>query len=123
MQRWFKYLFYMVLVLVLTLSLLPLDDDFVTTGWDKTNHLLAFFVLAALYDNCYHSVNPSYLKYFALLMFGVLIEVLQSFTGYRFFSLLDILADALGLLLFYPFRVYWQSLLSCCELRLSRWRL
>ncbi|MEO7937574.1 MAG: VanZ family protein [Burkholderiaceae bacterium] len=85
-----------LLVVVLALSLLPLGPDAPTTGWDKTNHLLAFSTLAVLGCLAYPGRTPTTLL--ALLGYGALIEVLQSFTDYRSAEWADLLADALGLL-------------------------
>ncbi|WP_019529865.1 VanZ family protein [Dasania marina] len=105
----YRIVFYFTAVTVLSLSLLSLDEDFISTGWDKTNHLLAFFVLAALIDSAYPLWAYWRCKVMLLIAFGLLIEVLQFFTGYRLFSWLDLLADSLALCLFYPFRGYWAA--------------
>lgn len=86
-----------LLIVVLGLSLLPLGADAPTTGWDKTNHLLAFSTLAIVGCLAYPTRIPTLLM--ALLVYGALIEVLQSLTDYRFAEWGDLLADALGLLL------------------------
>lgn len=83
---------------VLVLSLVPADTPMPGTGWDKSNHLLAFCVLALLGGRAYPDhravgVLPG------LLAYGVLIEVLQSFTPTRSAEWSDVLADALGVLL------------------------
>jgi len=85
-----------LLIVVLALSLLPLGADAPTTGWDKTNHLLAFATLAVLGCLAYPARIPSTLL--ALLAYGALIEILQSFTTYRSAEWGDLLADVLGLL-------------------------
>lgn len=85
-----------LLIVVLALSLLPLGADAPTTGWDKTNHLLAFAALAAAGCLAYPERIPTTLL--ALLAYGALIEVLQSLTAYRSAEWGDLLADALGLL-------------------------
>lgn len=82
---------------VTALSLLPLGPDAPTTGWDKTNHLLAFAVLAILAGLAWPARIGAAMT--ALLAYGGLIELLQSFTGYRSAEWADWLADALGLLL------------------------
>jgi VanZ family protein len=63
---------------------------------DKVNHVVAFTVLSVLLD--YASVNfrSFFFKGLSLLMFGLSIEVLQFFVGYRFFELSDWLADGVG---------------------------
>lgn len=85
------------LCVVAALSLLPLGPDAPTTGWDKTNHLLAFAWLSILACLAWPRRTASALA--GLLLYGGLIELLQSFTGYRFAEWGDLLADALGLLL------------------------
>ncbi len=86
-----------LLVVVLALALLPLGPEAPTTGWDKTNHLLAFGTLAVVGCLGYPKQIARLLP--ALLAYGGLIEVLQSFTDYRSAEWGDLLADALGLLL------------------------
>ena len=85
------------LLAVLVLSLVPPSTPMPTTGWDKTNHLLAFSVMAALGCQAFRSRALRVLL--GLLGYGVLIEVLQSLTPYRFAEWTDLLADALGLAL------------------------
>lgn len=85
------------LAVVTALSLLPLGPEVPSTGWDKSNHLLAFALLAVLACQAWPNRIPAALA--ALLVYGGLIEVLQSLTGYRFAEWGDLLADALGLLL------------------------
>ena len=85
------------LVVVTVLSLLPASPDAPSTGWDKTDHLLGFGLLAILACQSWPQRHVAALA--GLLVYGGLIEVLQSFTGYRFAEWSDLLADALGLLL------------------------
>lgn len=85
-----------LLIVVLALSLLPLGPDAPTTGWDKTNHMLAFATLAVL--GCLAYPGRITATLLALLAYGALIEILQSFTDYRSAEWADLLADALGLL-------------------------
>jgi VanZ family protein len=80
---------------VLTLSLLPQPDRLPTTGWDKTNHLLAFVTLAVLGRQA-HRARPVRLAA-GLVLFGGLIELLQGLTGYRSAEWIDWLADILGI--------------------------
>lgn len=79
------------------LLLLPLGPHVTGTGWDKSNHLLAFALLAML--ACRAWPERIVMALAALLAYGGLIEVLQSFTGYRSAEWADWLADALGLLM------------------------
>lgn len=67
-------------------------------GWDKANHGLAFFVLAALgYFSVQHNVRIVYLL---LATYGVGIEVCQDYFGFRYFELTDMIANIIGIGLF-----------------------
>jgi len=84
-------------VVVLVLALMPKDMVMPSTGWDKSNHLLAFFVLALLGLHAYPGRAMAVLA--GLLTYGVLIEVLQSFTPNRSADWQDVVADSVGLVL------------------------
>ncbi len=82
---------------VLVLALMPSPPAMATTGWDKSNHLLAFGVLAGLGCNAFPQRVGVLLL--GLLAYGALIEILQSFTPTRSAEWLDLLADCFGVLL------------------------
>lgn len=88
--------FWICLVAVLVLSLLPPSINMPSTGWDKFNHALAFGVLALLSSRAYP--NHCLRLLVLLLAYGGLIEVLQSFTTYRLAEWADLLADGIGLI-------------------------
>ena len=79
---------------VLVLALMPVPPALSATGLDKTNHLLAFAVLMVL--GCCAFPGRKMAVPLGLLAFGALIEVLQSFTSYRFAEWGDLLADGVG---------------------------
>ncbi|MCD9121605.1 VanZ family protein [Cupriavidus sp. UGS-1] len=89
--------FWLCLCAVLTLALMPPAAPMPTTGWDKSNHLLAFATLGVLGWRAYPS-RP-WLVPIGLLVYGGLIEWLQSMTPYRSADAIDVLADGLGLAL------------------------
>jgi VanZ family protein len=89
--------FGMCVLVVLVLALMPKDMAMPSTGWDKSNHLLAFSVMALLGLRAYPGRTMAVLA--GLLAYGVLIEVLQSFTPNRSADWQDIVADAVGLVL------------------------
>ena len=82
---------------VLALALMPSDLPIPSTGWDKSNHLLAFSVMALLGIRAFPGRTMAVLA--GLLAYGVLIEVLQSFTPSRSADWHDVVADAVGLVL------------------------
>ncbi|MDB5731142.1 MAG: hypothetical protein JWQ03_1037 [Variovorax sp.] len=81
---------------VLVLALMPPTPHMPTTGWDKSNHLLAFSTLAVL--GLWSWPGRTVAVLVALLAYGGLIEILQSFTPDRSAEWADLLADGLGLL-------------------------
>ena len=82
---------------VMVLSLMPTAVPLPTTGWDKSNHFLAFMVLGWLGMRAFPGRTLAVLT--GLLAYGGLIEVLQSLTPSRVAEWGDLLADGLGLLL------------------------
>jgi VanZ family protein len=67
---------------------------------DKTNHVLAFLVLAFLVDHCWPLVAFGRGKVIGLLFYGIGIELMQLVLPHRFFSVADMAADLLGVLLY-----------------------
>ncbi|MFA7553255.1 MAG: VanZ family protein [Spongiibacteraceae bacterium] len=94
----FRGLFIVTFVAVTVLALMPSDQVVVTTGWDKTNHSLAFFTLLFLLDHGFPTVNLWQRKCLLLVAYGFSIEVLQAMLPGREPSLLDVFADCVGLL-------------------------
>lgn len=92
-----RWCFWICIPAVLVLSVMPPAHHMPTTGWDKTNHLLIFAVLALL--GCRAYPERSALVLALLLAYGGLIELLQSLTPDRFAELADLLADGIGLCL------------------------
>ena len=87
----------------LFMSLIPGSSD-PTVGLinSRLKHAMTFFVLALVMDRFAFPTRQLELwKPFSLLAFGVLIEILQWFTGYRTFSVIDMVADGLGITVYY----------------------
>lgn len=91
----YRWLFLLCALAVLVLALLPPSIPEPTTGWDKTNHLLAFGVLATLGVRAWP--GRAWRLVAALIAYGGLIEILQSMTSYRDASWSDLLADTMGI--------------------------
>lgn len=66
--------------------------------WDKQNHFIAFFVLFILLSFAYQTLT-TVKKIGLLIIVGFQIEITQYFIPDRFFSLLDIVADSIGILI------------------------
>ena len=100
-HRFLKTLFWMSFVAINILALSPapyLPPLEIFNWWDKAQHAIAFATLAVLAVLAY----PEALKRriaFLLIVQGVLIEVLQYFSGYRYGDWQDALADGVGVLL------------------------
>jgi VanZ family protein len=90
-------LFYSALIVVFYLALAPQEAVLVTTGWDKANHYIAFVTLLALFDHAYPTRSIWAVKLPCLIFYAVLIELVQATIPDRDASLLDLLADGLGL--------------------------
>jgi VanZ family protein len=84
--------------------------------WDKANHFAAYAVFAILAS----LASKNRMQYYGLLLltlcFGIAIEGLQSLSPHRTASLLDILANSLGLLAGFclqaGYHFLWQKLTS-----------
>ena len=91
-----RWAFFTCALAVLVLALIPSPPPMITTGWDKSNHLLAFAVMAWL--GCRAFPQRVVATLLSLLAYGALIEVLRVFTPSHVASWLDLLADSLGIL-------------------------
>jgi len=64
---------------------------------DKELHFLAFCTLAVLLDFAFPKSRFGWFKILALIGYGILIEVVQSFFPYRSTELADVFADIVGI--------------------------
>lgn len=96
-MRWWRVALALLVVAVSSLALMPAPLDALSTGWDKLNHASAFAVLgvAAVFAFPRSHANLRWILC-ALLAFGALIEVVQSFTPTRTPEWGDLLADSIG---------------------------
>nr|WP_306800256.1 VanZ family protein [Endozoicomonas sp. YOMI1] len=91
------------------MAVIPGEADPTAFINDKLKHAITFMVLFALFDLAYPNQPAAWWKLLCLLAFGVLIEVCQKMTGYRSFSVGDILADAVGILGYLGLYAMYQS--------------
>ena len=106
--------------LSLWVALMPIDHYLPNVAFsDKILHFLVFLGFSILLYIALHPAHVSGDKYgsykragyqqgLPLIGYGVLIEILQSFTSYRSFSLWDALADALGVMAFWIVLILYQ---------------
>jgi VanZ family protein len=81
---------------VLVLALIPAQES-PSTGWDKSNHLLAFATLTWLGWRAFP--QRGWLVVLGLIGFGGLIEILQWFTPDRSAEWADLAADSVAVVL------------------------
>ena len=87
--------FWGYLAIITWLSLAPIDQLPQFNIWDKASHGIAFFALGFTLHLAYQRCSLPAL--FALLMaYGLATETAQGLLPFRQFSLLDLVADAIG---------------------------
>lgn len=108
-QVGYQLMLLMLLILITWQALSPQPIEQTQNINDKLGHVLAFFVLAFTTDHAY-ATSPFRLKKFLyLITYGILIEIFQHFIPNREFSVLDMLADAGGLLVY---MLLWSTLIN-----------
>lgn len=93
--KFWSVAFYGCGVAVLVIASMPLNQLVPGTGWDKTDHVIAFLVLGLLGKRAHPSAQTR--CYFGLLGFGLAIELLQAILPHRTAELSDLFADGVGL--------------------------
>jgi VanZ family protein len=99
-RRIYQWVFIAALCAIYLLAVLPSDSLPGIQLWDKLNHALAFFVLAALLAKAWPAVPMFSLRLGVLLVYGLFIELSQLLLPYRDASWQDMVANATGLLLY-----------------------
>lgn len=93
---WLQLAFFTAAAFALFMALIPGQADPMRFMNDKLTHALTFIVLCAMADRAFPAVALAW-KFSALFVFGVFIEICQKMTGYRKFSVGDIIANTLGI--------------------------
>jgi VanZ family protein len=95
MAKHWRVALVLLLCVITWLALTPAPPKEANLGWDKLNHAAAFATLAGV---AWLSFGRAYARVaVALLGYGGLIEVLQSFTPTRSAEWGDLLADGVGI--------------------------
>ncbi|MEF8822838.1 MAG: VanZ family protein [Desulfohalobiaceae bacterium] len=90
-------LFWLGLLIITGLALIPVENPSLTREHvDKINHVAAFVLLVPLLGLAYRISLPRIAL--LLLGYGLLIEMAQYALPYRMFSLFDLAADGVGVL-------------------------
>lgn len=96
--------FWVFAAAVLFLALAPAAGSMPGTGWDKSNHLVAFALLSVSGLRAYPSRAAAVLA--GVFLYGGLIELVQSFTPYRTGEWSDLLVDGIGVLAGWSWSVF-----------------
>ncbi len=96
----FRALLVLALLTVALLAFMQMPEMGPQRVSDKLNHACAFYALALLLDFARPQTGFGVRKFAVLMAYGVAIEFVQDFLPWREFSLLDMVADAVGLLLY-----------------------
>jgi VanZ family protein len=98
LSKIFAFILFFTLIAIEFLATTPLEFKPIENSWDKANHAFAFAVLYIILSLSFQRFKIK-TRIFLLLLFGVQIEVVQSFIPYRDASLLDIFADSVGIII------------------------
>ena len=96
MTKLFQISFILCIIAIEYLATTTISIPIVENSWDKLNHLFAFFILYILLNYGY-KIFTLLGKIGILLIFAIQIEIVQAFIPNRYFSLLDIVADIVGI--------------------------
>jgi VanZ family protein len=99
-DKTYKLIFWCDVLIVLLLSLLPISaPELELFHWqDKLHHFIAYSVLCFLGIQAYGQNHSVWVIGFILILFGLVIELAQSLTGYRFGDPIDLAANTLGII-------------------------
>lgn len=93
---WARWLTYAVALLFMVVALLPVSGNDPIPGGDKLHHVLGFALLTALLHLSHPRLGWPRVA-LVMLGYGLLMEALQSLTGYRQAEWADLVADLTGI--------------------------
>lgn len=100
MSGFYKIIFIFCLLAIELLAIKTTNIENITLGWDKLNHLFAFMVLYLLLTLAFPRL-PVWVKIFLLFVLASQIELFQMLYPPREPSMLDIVADMIGVAIGY----------------------
>ncbi len=89
---------WLLVATVVYLSLARLPDALPTPGGDKTAHVAAYALMMFFFMQIYSRRSYRVLTGIGLVLLGIVLEVLQGYTGYRAFEYADMAANTLGVI-------------------------
>tara|TARA_R110001592_G_scaffold362471_1_gene676376 strand:- start:18061 stop:18432 length:372 start_codon:yes stop_codon:yes gene_type:complete len=98
----FKIVFYMAIFIGCYMAFTPVDGGIQAKFNDKALHALGFFVMA-ISAQLAHPKTSFIVLTVGLGFFGFAIELVQAYLPYRSFSMWDLGADVLGVLVYFIF--------------------
>jgi Predicted integral membrane protein len=98
-RKYIKLLFWLFVRIVLIVSSVPGSVGQSILHLDKLIHIAAFFVLSILMLLAYRFSKPFLSTAIIMAMFGLGIELLHLYVPRRVFSLYDLAADLLGVVI------------------------
>lgn len=117
MKPIYQISFFTTLLVIEYLATTTREIEVVARSWDKLNHFAAFAVLYLLLTLAFGDMKTRS-RVLLLMAFAVQIEIVQHFIPDRDFSLLDIVADGIGIFIGWGI---WRLLFSpLTDLRLKR---
>ncbi|MBU1991064.1 VanZ family protein [bacterium] len=100
--------FFICLITIEYLATTTVQIELIEDIWDKLNHFIAFFVLFVLLKFSHFNLG-TFSVFLLLFLFAIQIEIVQYFIPNRYFSLLDILADGVGLGIGFVISSYFEK--------------
>ena len=87
---------WLLVLLVIFLSLVPVPVEVPVEGGDKFGHVTAYAALMFWFANLFETVNRRGILAIGFVALGIALEFVQGWTDYRTFELADMAADAFG---------------------------
>ena len=87
---------WLLVLLVIILSLVPVPVDVPVEEGDKIGHVVAYAALMFWFANLFETLNRRSMLAIGFVVLGIALEFAQGWTDYRTFELADMAADAFG---------------------------
>jgi VanZ family protein len=97
-RRSYRLLLAVLVTAITYLAIVPVAIPIVQETSDKLEHILAFVALAFAVDGAFPGRPFDWTKILPLLAYGFAIEVVQLGLPNRFYDMLDVVADAVGII-------------------------